>query len=604
MAKLFTTLIFGIFIVTQPALAIGPDEQWLRLLHFDPEAQKSEIENPSFFIDPQGQIDPNVELTATLRAFRTQQRTTNSNELLLCKYPARAMYLRQLYQDIPDPLQTCPALVQWLGDTQNLSISVVYADGYLGNPASFYGHLLFKLNNGEGRDLLTNSLNFGARVPDNENPVVYILRGLTGGYVAEYSSNHYYRYNLNYAEVEMRDLWDYRLNLSNSEALLVAAHAWEMLFTEYTYYFTHRNCAYHIAKLLEVVIAERLVANSDPFVLPISVFSALADATTSTGETAIAEINRTPSRQARFRHQFNQLSHDEQQQLRAILSGENTAVDFGTLSEEQQIRLIDVGLEYLNFIITLEPQNVHASRLKTELQRSRIKLPPRLIDWGTEDKSLPHTSHHPTTVRASLGYSDEQDAFATLMLRPAFYDLLSSGGGILPNSALSMLATEIRLQRDEIALSSLELLNIETLTLGATGLPGDRGYSWRLTLGNDRNYVNGVVPSNEFFVESGLGKAAQWGNWVWLAQVDGRAQTPNAAGERYYLTPKVSALYENGEFKAVCEFTYPIAVDSSNQRRLRTMCEAKLTGDRDYDMRLKIDNQFSTEVSLSMSLYF
>lgn len=604
MVKIRTPLLFCLLLFSTPVFAIEQEELWLRLLHYVPSSNASEIENQKFFIDPQGHVDARAEYQATLNAFRSQQRDPNNDELLLCKYPARALFMRRQYQDIPNPLERCSALLKWLGDVQNLSISVVYADGYLGNPASFYGHLLFKLNNSEGRDLLTNSLNFGARVPDNENPVVYILRGLTGGYSAEYSSNHYYRYNLNYAEVEMRDLWDYRLNLTPDEALLVATHAWEMLFTEYTYYFTHRNCAYHIAKLLEVVIADRLVTSSDPFVLPISVFKALAEATTSESNAAIATIERTPSRQARFRHQFNQLSNSEQFHLRDLLSSADAKMSLESATAEQRVRLIDVALEYLNFIITLEPQNTYANKLKTALQRQRIKLPAQSIDWGIEDKQLPHTSQHPTTLRASIGYSDDQNEFATLMFRPAFYDLLSSGGGILPNSALSMLATEVRVKQDKVELASIELLNIETLTLGATGLPGDRGYSWRLTLGNDRNYVDGIETSNEYFVESGLGKATQLGDWVWLAQLDGRAQTPNAMGEHFYLVPKVMALYETQDVKAVCELTYPIALDESNLKRFRTSCEAKVAGDRDYDVRLKVDNQFTTEFSLSVSVYF
>lgn len=64
------------------------------------------------------------------------------------------------------------------------------------------------------------------------------LKGISGGYDAKYSSNHYYRYNINYAEVEMRDLWQYTLNLTSDEKTILIAHAWELLFTEYRYYFT------------------------------------------------------------------------------------------------------------------------------------------------------------------------------------------------------------------------------------------------------------------------------------------------------------------------------------------------------------------------------
>lgn len=99
----------------------------------------------------------------------------------VCRYPARALYLRSLGYDVVDVSSLCDNFKQWQGDLTKQQVSIVYADGYLGNPASFYGHLLFKFKSEVlSRDLLSNSLNFGAKVPDNENPVAYILKGLVG----------------------------------------------------------------------------------------------------------------------------------------------------------------------------------------------------------------------------------------------------------------------------------------------------------------------------------------------------------------------------------------------------------------------------------------
>jgi len=64
------------------------------------------------------------------------------------------------------------------------SVSLVYATGYLGNPASYYGHVLLKINSdGDTQTALEDqAINFGAIIPDNEGMVSYILKGLMGGY--------------------------------------------------------------------------------------------------------------------------------------------------------------------------------------------------------------------------------------------------------------------------------------------------------------------------------------------------------------------------------------------------------------------------------------
>ena len=53
----------------------------------------------------------------------------------------------------------------------------------MSNTASMYGHLLLKFSdsdNHKSNNLLDNSLNYGAIVPNDENPLVYVLRGVFG----------------------------------------------------------------------------------------------------------------------------------------------------------------------------------------------------------------------------------------------------------------------------------------------------------------------------------------------------------------------------------------------------------------------------------------
>lgn len=84
----------------------------------------------------------------------------------------------------------------------------MFASGYLGNPASFFGHLMLHLERpaqGQGQGetlsrLLDTSLNFGADVPSDEGLVAYMAKGLVGGYEAQYSRASFYRNTTLYSE--------------------------------------------------------------------------------------------------------------------------------------------------------------------------------------------------------------------------------------------------------------------------------------------------------------------------------------------------------------------------------------------------------------------
>jgi hypothetical protein len=205
--------------------ALAESSAWRNLLHIPAGSSRSEIENHSFFLAEDGRTNPLAELHATIALL--QQPHTDDSEHPQCQYPARFFWLQQqgLLEDVAPA--SCHEFHEWAETAQLRSASLIFADGFLGNPASFYGHLLLKNNAGSDAftsDLLNNSMNFGAAVADTENPVVYILKGLLGGYQATYSASHFYRYNLNYAEAELRDLWDYELNISFEQAYLLSAH--------------------------------------------------------------------------------------------------------------------------------------------------------------------------------------------------------------------------------------------------------------------------------------------------------------------------------------------------------------------------------------------
>src|SRR3989344_2742899 len=148
-------------------LNIHSEKYWHELIHYEKSlwsssGYESSIQNPEFFLSENGKYDPKAELIATLK----------KNE---------------------EDLSKCFGYQKWAIESKVNSISLVFATGYLGNPASYFGHPLLKLNKGlvNGK-LLDITLNFGAITPAEENPVVYVLKGLFGGYQASFSQLQFF----------------------------------------------------------------------------------------------------------------------------------------------------------------------------------------------------------------------------------------------------------------------------------------------------------------------------------------------------------------------------------------------------------------------------
>jgi hypothetical protein len=264
---------------------------WRRLLHFDADwkqGQSSEILTSLFFLSNKNKlipiIHPKIELQTNLRAlFLPVAEGEDQNLHAQCRFPARFYWLQQQLQlDLNKlPKVNCDRLQRWAKFPSLDSISLILVGGYFGNPASTFGHLLVKLNNSDYKstsgNLLDQTVNYCAQFPDNEAVPVYILKGLLGGYVSRFRDKAFYKQDRVYSREELRDMWEYELNLTPEQQRFLVYHLWEVMGMESTYYFLKKNCAYRIAELLELVTGETLKPHYQPWYLPISTFQKLTD---------------------------------------------------------------------------------------------------------------------------------------------------------------------------------------------------------------------------------------------------------------------------------------------------------------------------------------
>lgn len=73
-----------------------------------------------------------------------------------------------------------------------------------------------------------------------------------GGYPGLFALVPYQEKLSEYRSLENRDLWEYRLNLTQAETERMVEHVWELKQIKFDYFFFDENCSYRLLELLQV----------------------------------------------------------------------------------------------------------------------------------------------------------------------------------------------------------------------------------------------------------------------------------------------------------------------------------------------------------------
>jgi len=472
--------------------ALSARPEWRALLHVPAGATRSEVNSPAFFLSPEGQGSPEAELQATLAAW-DQPLPTPADAHPRCRFPARYRWLgEQLPLPEVAPI-TCAEYQTWARPTQLRSVSLLMVSGYLGNPASSFGHALLKLDHqddsGAGR-LLDRAFNFGARVPEDEPPLLYILRGLFGGYQAGFSSGAYYQQDQVYARTEFRDIWQYRLALDETETRRLAEHLWELTGRDVTYYFLTKNCAYRLAELLTVASHRPYTPTARVWFAPVELVHGLKHPPDAP-PLLVEEPRYFPSAQRQLYWQFARL-HGAEVGLanRLIAEGvESAPAVLAQVSPARRVELVDALLAYYEYrlaaVETEEAAEPALREAKTRALRLRLGLPLRTEDPPAVP-AIPDPSHGaPPMLVAGGALLPEGGSALRLRYAPYFQDLIgrhSAGFG-----ELVVLDTELRIADRELRLDNVDLVRVRKLA-DVPDIAGESQWSWqaRAGVGRDR----------------------------------------------------------------------------------------------------------------------
>ncbi len=493
---------------------------WRALLHYEPDwlgpGVTSTVASPWFFFAGQGKTDPPAELAATLEAFFSAAPVTPREQPARCAFPGRFAYLKgALAIDVGRlPEVNCPDYEGWLAGLDPESINLVFPASYPNSPSSMFGHTLLRINSSDGKrvtELLSYAVNFAASTSE-DNGLMFAIKGLTGGYPGVYGLFPYYEKVKQYAWIENRDIWDYRVRLSDTEIQRLAAHLWAMLGVKFDYYFLTKNCSYQLLALLDVARPTmQLTERFDWYAIPADTIRALGDVPGLLGE---AEYR--PSLQTLVRWHAGQLT-DSNRQLALAVAGGRLPLDSGELKalpQRAQARVLEVAHDYLyyQFQQGAVPRSTGVPRSREILlARSRLALSSEFAPVPVPD-TPPDQGHK--TLRVAAGGVWERDVFSlAFRIRPAYHDLLDDPAGYTDGAEINFLDLGLRLDPGdgELRVEDLTLINIVSLApRGGLFKP----VSWQIGTGFRRRpspVVFTDAPNNlGYYVQGGPGLA--WGD--------------------------------------------------------------------------------------------
>ncbi len=502
------------------------ERTWEVLLHYkgNPFIKKrSLVDDPKFFLSPDGKKNPAKELEATIRGLFKTDGYDDDNKHPYCKFPARRLWLteRLSIDESKFPVLDCSEFEKLKTEIDPTSVTLIFPFLYISRPVSMFGHTLLRINNRTNDPLLGHGVTFNALMPDDENPVIYSIKGIFGAYPGQYSVKKYYTTIFEYVGIEKRDIWEYDLNLTQDETYRLFLHLWELANVYSDYWFFDENCSYNLLFLIE---AARPSLN-----LTVSIF----------GEAPQKTVKRIVSNNLVTKVHYRPSHNKTIESIAATLPRKtiSTAIDVGKgkedvsvitesdYSDRIKVSMLDLSTEVLRYdSISKEDateEYVHFYRTKTiELltARSKFRLKP---DYEIKTPYPPDESHNITRLRATAGM-ENNDFYTELGYRLLFHELYDIDNGYIPNSEATVLDITVRYNT---AKGTFKVQD-STLMALATYPPMSKLFmplSWKAKIGGKQKYFKNNGEKFVPYIQGGIGATLEFFDAVsvWLmADID------------------------------------------------------------------------------------
>lgn len=585
--------------------------RWLKIGHYDLVEEKhiqfkSDVISSNFFLSARGQFDPEAELKATIDQIFAPI-PDNPNLHAQCRFPARYLWLKKQLNFNDEPKVECGEFDRFtIGKTVS-SISIVLATGFLGNPASYYGHTLIKFNSSlEGKSqLLDETLNYGAILPRDPNPIIYIVKGVFGGYEGGFSNIQFYFHDYHYGDNELRDIWEYELQLTPDEVSMITAHAWELVGKKFRYYFFKKNCGYQTANLINAVTDIDLDPKNPLYSIPQAMILRAA-AINDKGKKLINKISYYPSRQSRLYKKYGKLKKPHKQLVRSLVSNVEKYQDtqYQVLSDSEKAAINEVLIDYHHFVAKKNQRSPNQDGYKKALSEL-FDLPSSgsNFDATTELIRSPHISRKPSLIQFN-GIANESNAGFSVRVRPAYYDPLDADNGHVKHAALSMMDAEIEYFHGNLQVKALDLISIVQTNHAATFLPDDRGDSWRLKAGLKKQDID-CESCLVARIEGSKGYSSHVSeNMLASVYLGGALQDQKNNNGHGFLNNIYNISYQREKISFQLEYEKRYHLNGYKNIENLARLESRYAITKNLDARVRIEHYNDTQIAFGLGIYF
>ncbi|MFL9677385.1 MULTISPECIES: DUF4105 domain-containing protein [Pseudomonas] len=462
---------------------LANDPFWLSLGHYEAgkvSGWRSYVSEKKFFLAADGAHHPDAELKATVEALYAP--ASLGEKHAQCVYPARTRWLKDQLHLTDLPAVDCKEFKQWFKDVAPHSAVMIFPAAYLNSPSSMFGHTLLRIDQADVQSnktaLLSYAINFGAYIEGSDNSILYAWKGLMGGYPGLFALVPYQEKLSEYRSLENRDLWEYRLNLTQVETERMVEHVWELKQIQFDYFFFDENCSYRLLELLQVARPGLRLTEQFPLTaIPTDTVKAVKDA------GLVEKIDYRPSRERELLERAKPLNSDEQQWVLKVSDDQQQlqAPAFKALPRDRQALIIDAAYRLGRYRANGLERDTARSQRSFELLRAINQNP--APDLTITPPGLPENGHESRTWQAGIGTRGDK-AFGEYGLRMAYHDLNDNAEGFPLGAQIEILQMKLRqYEGNHWQLQQLDLATIRSLTPRNALL---QPWSWQVTGGLER----------------------------------------------------------------------------------------------------------------------
>ncbi len=480
-------------------LQLSESRYWQLLLHMN--SGVSEIDDADFFFAPNGNINAEAELNATLDAFFTLEPKDDNSSI--CKFPARYEWLKKELDAKDFPTAVCKKYLKIYKRINPHSATIVFPSAHINSPASMFGHTFLRINSAYNSKLLSYAVNYAANAnAQTENGIIFAIKGLIGGYDGRYSLLPYYEKLKEYRDSEQRDIWEYDLTLSQEETINMFRHIWELNDIESAYFFFTENCSYNMLWLIE--IARPTLHLREHFTFQVA---PLETVHVAKEEGIISDMSYRASKRTTLLKYEELIGSKNIDLVFDLLSSQydpQTLLDNPNIDLLKKQYILEASIEDLEYLLGEGkiPKEDYLT-LFHKLTTARASLGVGK-DINITTPPNPINSHRAARVQLGVGVRDKE-IVSYLGARPVYHSLEDSNYGFLRGTQIEFLDMLLSYDKEnKVKVEKATLLSIVSLTQRSNFF---KKFSWRTKFGWDRESMD---EKSRFSTTVGAGYS--WGN--------------------------------------------------------------------------------------------